>query len=165
LKEIKCSGCWDKVFTGGDRFKKSIELEQRRKIVPTTLQLVHHKTSGGTRFCHICSKYFCFCAENSRQRKQSLDLFCYETLEDNEQYSSPINVSIKTINLDNNNYYYYYYVELELRPKSIYFIIKVCIKFVFEDVGVGCVYNFLTQTIPLAKDPIWKEMASVFVFI
>jgi hypothetical protein len=102
LKEIKCSGCWDKVFTGGDRFKKSIELEQRRKIVPTTLQLVHHKTSGGTRFCHICSKYFCFCAENSRQRKQSLDLFCYETLEDNEQYSSPINVSIKTINLDNN---------------------------------------------------------------
>jgi hypothetical protein len=36
----------------------------------------------------------------------------------------------------------------------------VCIKFVFEDVGVRCVYNFLTQTIPLAKDPIWKEMAS-----
>jgi hypothetical protein len=53
----------------------------------------HYKASGGTRFCHICSKYFCFCAENlklynppsrQRKRKQSLDLFCYETLEDNE---------------------------------------------------------------------------------
>jgi hypothetical protein len=93
LKEIKCSGWGDKVFTGGNRFKKSIELEQRRKIVPTTFQLIHYKASGGTRFCHICSKYFCFCAENlklynppsrQRKRKQSLDLFCYETLEDNE---------------------------------------------------------------------------------
>jgi hypothetical protein len=37
---------------------------------------------------------------------------------------------------------------------------KMCIKFVFEDVGVGCVYNFVIQAIPIAKNPIRKEMAS-----
>jgi hypothetical protein len=36
----------------------------------------------------------------------------------------------------------------------------MCIKFVFEDVGVGCVYNFITQAIPVAKNPIRKKMAS-----
>jgi hypothetical protein len=36
----------------------------------------------------------------------------------------------------------------------------MCIKFVFKDVGVGCVYSFITQAVPVAKNPIRMEMAS-----
>jgi hypothetical protein len=32
--------------------------------------------------------------------------------------------------------------------------------FFFEDDGVGCVYSFVTSAIPVAKNPIWKEMAA-----
>jgi hypothetical protein len=35
----------------------------------------------------------------------------------------------------------------------------MCIKFVFKDVGVGCVYNFVTQGVPVGTNPIRKEMA------
>jgi hypothetical protein len=87
-------GWWDKVFTDGNKFKKSIELEQRRKIVTTTF--IHYKTSGEEQgFVTFATNIF-FCAENlklykppSRQikTKQTFDLFCYETLQDNEYYS------------------------------------------------------------------------------
>jgi hypothetical protein len=40
------------------------------------------------------------------------------------------------------------------------FAIEMCINFFFEDDGVGCVYNFVTSAIPVAKNPIWKEMAA-----
>jgi hypothetical protein len=36
----------------------------------------------------------------------------------------------------------------------------MCIKFVFKDVGDGCVYNFVTQAVPVAKNPIRKEKCS-----
>jgi hypothetical protein len=36
----------------------------------------------------------------------------------------------------------------------------MCNKFVFKDVGVGCVYSFITQAVPVAKNPIRMEMAS-----
>jgi hypothetical protein len=32
----------------------------------------------------------------------------------------------------------------------------MCIKFVFKDVGVGCVYNFVTQGVPVAF--IWPQL-------